>query len=231
MTTSTHLLRRRRFLPLFATQLLGAFNDNLYKNAAVFFVVYGVFNSEKSEAIFSAVASALFIVPFFVLSALAGQLADMRDKAQIIRWVKLAEILIMLAGGAGLVIAWQAKHGILAPWENILLMPVAMPLILLALLGMGIHSTFSARSNMRSCLNISNLRKCWPVRALSRQAPILPFWQARFWPVSSRWNGRQAGCWRPRLSAMPLACRCPLRRRRKRPSRWISISCAPRCNW
>jgi hypothetical protein len=141
MTTSTHLLRRRRFLPLFATQLLGAFNDNLYKNAAVFFVVYGVFNSEKSEAIFSAVASALFIVPFFVLSALAGQLADMRDKAQIIRWVKLAEILIMLAGGAGLVIAWQAKHGILAPWD-ILLMPVAMPLILLALLGMGIHSTF-----------------------------------------------------------------------------------------
>jgi arginine exporter protein ArgO len=105
-------------LPLFATQLLGAFNDNLYKNAAVFFVVYGVFNSEKSEAIFSAVASALFIVPFFVLSALAGQLADMRDKAQIIRWVKLAEILIMLAGGAGLVI-WQAKHGILAPWESI----------------------------------------------------------------------------------------------------------------
>jgi len=142
MTTSTHLLHRRRFLPLFATQLLGAFNDNLYKNAAVFFVVYGVFNSEKSEAIFSAVASALFILPFFVLSALAGQLADMRDKAQIIRWVKLAEIGIMVAGGAGLVIAWQAKHGILAPWEGMLLMPVAMPLILLALLGMGIHSTF-----------------------------------------------------------------------------------------
>lgn len=142
MTTSTHLLHRRRFLPLFATQLLGAFNDNLYKNAAVFFVVYGVFNSEKSEAIFSAVASALFIVPFFILSALAGQLADMRDKAQIIRWVKLAEIGIMIAGGAGLVIAWQAKHGILEPWQDMLLMPVAMPLILFALLGMGIHSTF-----------------------------------------------------------------------------------------
>lgn len=142
MTTSTHLLHRRRFLPLFATQLLGAFNDNLYKNAAVFFVVYGVFNSEKSEAIFSAVASALFIVPFFILSALAGQLADMRDKAQIIRWVKLAEIGIMIAGGAGLVIAWQAKHGIFEPWQDMLLMPVAMPLILLALLGMGIHSTF-----------------------------------------------------------------------------------------
>ncbi|KAG5726418.1 hypothetical protein E4T56_gene1837 [Termitomyces sp. T112] len=142
MTTSTHLLHRRRFLPLFATHLLGAFNDNLYKKAAVFFVVYGVFNSEKSEAIFSAVASALFIVPFFILSALAGQLADMRDKAQIIRWVKLAEIGIMIAGGAGLVIAWQAKHGIFEPWQDMLLMPVAMPLILLALLGMGIHSTF-----------------------------------------------------------------------------------------
>ena len=45
MLTSTHLLRQRRFLPLFATQLLNAFNDNLFKNAMVLFVVYGVYNS------------------------------------------------------------------------------------------------------------------------------------------------------------------------------------------
>ena len=85
MLTSTHLLKQRRFLPLFATQLLNAFNDNLFKNAMVLFVVYSVYNSEEAEAKFSAVASALLILPFFILSALSGQLADMRDKAVIIR--------------------------------------------------------------------------------------------------------------------------------------------------
>ena len=85
MLTSTYLLRQRRFLPLFATQLLNAFNDNLFKNAMVLFVVYSVYNSEEAEAQFSAIASGLFILPFFILSALSGQLADMRDKAVIIR--------------------------------------------------------------------------------------------------------------------------------------------------
>jgi len=132
MLTSTHLLKQRRFLPLFATQLLNAFNDNLFKNAMVLFVVYSVYNSEEAEAKFSAIASALFILPFFVLSALAGQLADMRDKAVIIRWVKLAEIFIMAVGGLGLVMAWQ---GLLTDL-------VAIPLMLLALFAMGIHSTF-----------------------------------------------------------------------------------------
>jgi hypothetical protein len=56
MTTSTQLIRARRFLPLFVTQLLGAFNDNLFKNAMVFFVVYSVYNSESAEMWFSAVA-------------------------------------------------------------------------------------------------------------------------------------------------------------------------------
>ena len=107
MTTSTHLVRTRRFLPLFVTQLLGAFNDNLFKNAMVLYVVYSIYNSEEAEAKFSALASALFIIPFFALSALAGQLADMRDKAVIIRVVKFCEILIMLVGGAGLLMAWQ----------------------------------------------------------------------------------------------------------------------------
>ena len=92
MTTSTHLIRSRRFLPLFVTQLLNAFNDNLYRNAMVFFVVYTLYNSEAAEGLFSAVASALFIAPFFLLSALAGQLADMRDKARIIRIVKASEM-------------------------------------------------------------------------------------------------------------------------------------------
>jgi len=132
MTTSTHLLRTRRFLPLFITQLLGAFNDNLFKNAMILFVVYGVYNSEAEEAKFSAIASGLFVLPFFVLSALAGQLADMRDKARIIRIVKACEIGIMIVGGAGLLMAWQ----------TFAITEVAIPLMLLALFAMGIHSTF-----------------------------------------------------------------------------------------
>ncbi|WP_332818300.1 MFS transporter [Sphingopyxis sp.] len=132
MTGTFALLKQRRFLPLFVTQLLGAFNDNLFKNAMVLFVVYGVFNDEASETAFSAVATGLFILPFFLLSALAGQLADTRDKARIIRIVKFCEILIMVVGGAGLVLAWMgwAVH------------VVAIPLMLLALFAMGIHSTF-----------------------------------------------------------------------------------------
>lgn len=132
MLTSTYLLRQRRFLPLFATQLLNAFNDNLFKNAMVLFVVYSVYNSEEAEAQFSAIASGLFILPFFILSALAGQLADMRDKAVIIRWVKLAEIGIMTIGGIGLILAWQ----------GVLTQAVAIPLMLVALFAMGVHSTF-----------------------------------------------------------------------------------------
>jgi hypothetical protein len=132
MQTSMSLLKQRRFLPLFVTQLLGAFNDNLFKNAMVLFVVYGIYNDEKSEALFSAVATALFILPFFLMSALAGQLADTRDKAKIIRIVKFCEIIIMLVGAAGLVMAWL----------NIAVTFVAIPLMMLALLAMGIHSTF-----------------------------------------------------------------------------------------
>ena len=132
MTTQTHLIHSRRFLPLFITQLLNAFNDNLFKNAMVLFVVYQVYQSEAEGAQFSAIASAIFILPFFVLSAIAGQLADMRDKARIIRLVKAAEIGIMLVGGAGLVLAWQ----------GLLVTSVAIPLMLAALLGMGVHSTF-----------------------------------------------------------------------------------------
>ena len=132
MSTTTQLLKSRRFLPLFITQLLGAFNDNLFKNAMVLFAVYSVYNSESEEARFSAVASAVFVIPFFLLSALSGQLADMRDKAKIIRIVKFCEILIMLVGAGGLLLAWQ----------DLLIEEAAIPLMLVALFAMGIHSTF-----------------------------------------------------------------------------------------
>jgi MFS family permease len=98
----------------------------------VLFVVYSVYSSEEAEGQFSAIASAVFILPFFLLSALAGQLADMRDKSVIIRRVKLAEIGIMTVGGLGLVLAWQ----------GVLTQVLAIPLMLIALFAMGVHSTF-----------------------------------------------------------------------------------------
>src|SRR5687768_9771380 len=132
MISSLHLLRTRRFLPLFTTQMLGAFNDNLFKNAMVLFVVYEVYNDETAETWFSAITTGIFILPFFLLSALSGQLADARDKAKIIRIVKFCEILIMLVGAAGLAMAWQ----------GLAVGTVAIPLMLLALFAMGVHSTF-----------------------------------------------------------------------------------------
>jgi Na+/melibiose symporter-like transporter len=123
MQASLKLLTRRRFLPLFGTQFLGAFNDNLFKTAMVMLVTYRIFSDDNLEAAFNAAANALFILPFFLFSALAGQLADCRDKAWIIRIVKTAEIGIMLVGAAGLMLQ-------------------SVPLLLTALFAMGIHSTF-----------------------------------------------------------------------------------------
>src|ERR1700750_2443513 len=119
----THLLRARRFLPLFSTQFLGAFNDSLFKQAVVLFVTYQLYSNPHKEFQFSAIAQALFILPFFLLSALSGQLADDHDKAKLIRIIKLAEIGIMVLGGAGIMLA------------NI-------PLMLAAVCAMGVHSTF-----------------------------------------------------------------------------------------
>ena len=119
----THLLRARRFLPLFATQFLGAFNDSLFKQAVVLFVTYQLFSNPAKEFQFSAIAQGLFILPFFLFSALSGQLADDHDKAKLIRIIKLAEIGIMILGGAGIMLA------------NI-------PLMLAAVGLMGVHSTF-----------------------------------------------------------------------------------------
>jgi MFS family permease len=119
----THLLRERRFLPLFSTQFLGAFNDSLFKQAVVLFVTYQLYSNPAKEAQFSAIAQGLFILPFFILSALSGQLADDHDKARLIRIIKLAEIGIMLVGGIGIMLASTA-------------------VMLLAVCAMGVHSTF-----------------------------------------------------------------------------------------
>jgi MFS family permease len=123
MQNTAHLLRTRRFLPLFLTQLLGAFNDNLFKFSMVILVTYGIYDSESEDFAFNALASGLFILPFFLFSSLAGQLADNYDKARITRLVKTLEIFIAVIGGVGL---WL--HNI--------------PIMLTALFLLGLQSTF-----------------------------------------------------------------------------------------
>ncbi|SOB87180.1 hypothetical protein SAMN06297144_2304 [Sphingomonas guangdongensis] len=130
MITALGLLKERRFLPLFVTQFLGAFNDNLFKQAMVLFATYHIYNDAAAEAHFNALATGLAILPFFVLSALSGQLADTFDKSRIIRLVKTAEIFIMVFGGAGLL---AAKAGYTS---------VGLAMMLSAVLMLGIHSTF-----------------------------------------------------------------------------------------
>jgi MFS family permease len=132
MTTSTNLMRQRRFLPLFLTQLLNALNDNLYKNAMVMLLVYQVYDSPETETLISGVATAIFVLPFVLFSATAGQLADMRDKTTIIRWIKFAEIIIMSIGATGLVLAARGMQ----------IEAIAIPLLFTALFAMGVHSTF-----------------------------------------------------------------------------------------
>lgn len=132
MTTSLQLMGKRRFAPLFVTQLLNALNDNLYKNAMVLFIVYQLYDSPEMETLVSGVATALFVIPFVLFSATSGQLADMRDKSRIIRWIKFAEIIIMSAGAAGL---FMAARGVMVE-------SVAIPLMFAALFAMGVHSTF-----------------------------------------------------------------------------------------
>ncbi len=117
------LLKQRRFLPLFITQFLNAFNDSFFRTAMVTLVVYTIYSDPAKEAWFSTIAQALFILPFFLLSAVSGQLADSRDKAWMIRIIKTVEIFIMMVGATGLLL-----HQV--------------PLMLAALLAMGTHSTF-----------------------------------------------------------------------------------------
>lgn len=130
MLNALGLLKERRFLPLFTTQFLGAFNDNLFKTSMVLFATYEVYNDAKLESNFNAVATGLQILPFFLLSALSGQLADTNDKARIIRIVKAAEIGIMLIGAAGLVCA---RAGFVT---------LGIGLMLGAVLLLGTHATF-----------------------------------------------------------------------------------------
>ena len=96
------LLKTRRFLPLFITQFLGAFNDNVYKNALVILITYVTAEKAGLNAqIMITLAAGIFILPFFLFSATAGQLADKYEKVFLIRIIKLVEILLMIGATIG----------------------------------------------------------------------------------------------------------------------------------
>jgi acyl-[acyl-carrier-protein]-phospholipid O-acyltransferase/long-chain-fatty-acid--[acyl-carrier-protein] ligase len=117
------LFTTRRFVPLFITQYFGAFNDNLLKSAMAIVVTFQLAPSAGIDAAtLVMIAGGLFIAPFFLFSGASGTLADRMDKAAIARWVKVAEIGIMLLGAAGLALQ-------------------SIPLLLVALFCLGTHST------------------------------------------------------------------------------------------
>jgi 1-acyl-sn-glycerol-3-phosphate acyltransferase len=96
------LLRERRFAPFFWTQFLGAGNDNIYKNALVIFVAFQAATlTVLSSNDLVNVAAAVFIAPFMLFSATAGQIADKYEKSRLIRFIKLFEIAIMVVGAIG----------------------------------------------------------------------------------------------------------------------------------
>ncbi|EXF42949.1 acyltransferase [Pseudomonas sp. BAY1663] len=97
------LLGKRRFLPFFCTQLLGAFNDNVFKQALILAILFKLGSSADTSLLIN-LCALLFILPFFLFSALGGQFGEKFEKAWLIRRVKFAEILIMLAGAAGMLL-------------------------------------------------------------------------------------------------------------------------------
>jgi 1-acyl-sn-glycerol-3-phosphate acyltransferase len=102
MSGPFYLLKTRRFLPFFGTQFLGAFNDNLFKNALIVLLTFHAISwTTLSPGVLANLAAGIFILPFFLFSATAGQLADKYDKAFLSRMVKLLEISIMLLAGLG----------------------------------------------------------------------------------------------------------------------------------
>lgn len=123
MANQFSLLRQRRFAPFFGAQFLGAFNDNLFKTALVTVVTFDTLRWTTLDAgLLNNLIAGLFILPFLLLSATAGQIADKFDKATLMRVVKLMEIAIMGVAAVG----WFT-HSL---W-----------LLVAAVVGMGIHST------------------------------------------------------------------------------------------
>ena len=94
------LLHTRRFTPYFLTQFLGAFNDNVFRQALILLITSGVVTAVAPNTL-NNIALFLFILPFFLFSALAGQFADKYEKGMLIRRIKIAELVIMLFAAVG----------------------------------------------------------------------------------------------------------------------------------
>jgi 1-acyl-sn-glycerol-3-phosphate acyltransferase len=123
MSSQFGLLKERRFLPFFATQFFGAFNDNLYKNALVILIAFeGSKMTTLNPELLVNLCAGLFILPFFLFSASAGQLADKFEKSSLIRAIKLLEIAIMTVAAVGFYL-------------------MSLNLLIGALFMMGVHST------------------------------------------------------------------------------------------
>ncbi|HSH73346.1 MAG TPA: MFS transporter [Methylophilaceae bacterium] len=123
MSNQFSLMRERRFRPFFFTQFLGAFNDNVFKTALITLVAFHAGSLTTLDgATLATLLPGLFILPFFLFSATAGQIADKFEKSRIIRFVKVFEIGIMLFASIGFI-----THTL---W-----------LLVLALFMMGMHST------------------------------------------------------------------------------------------
>lgn len=114
------LLGKRRFLPFFVTQALGALNDNLFKQSLILAILYKL-NIEGDRGIWVNLCALVFIVPFFLFSALAGQFGEKYAKDRLIRLIKLGEIAIMVVAAIG----FAFDH---------------LALMLVALFAMGTHS-------------------------------------------------------------------------------------------
>lgn len=101
------LLGQRRFAPFFATQFLGALNDNIFRNGLVILITFqGVRVMNMDHTVLANIAAFLFILPFFLFSATAGQLADKYEKSMLMRRIKLLEIGLMSLAA----IALLAEH-------------------------------------------------------------------------------------------------------------------------
>ena len=116
------LLRQRRFAPFFVTQSLGAFNDNVFRNATIVLITSQLGLNLAQQGVYTNLAPALFILPFFLFSALAGQFAEKYEKTRLIRFVKVFEIVAMAVAAWG----FYAHHA---------------TLLLVVLFLMGMHST------------------------------------------------------------------------------------------
>ncbi|AGI25382.1 hypothetical protein H681_17570 [Pseudomonas sp. ATCC 13867] len=114
------LLGKKRFLPFFITQLLGAFNDNIFKQSLILAILYHLTVGGDRNLLVN-LCALLFILPFFLFSALGGQFGEKFNKDALMRALKLAEVVIMLVGAAGFVLG-------------------SLPLLFLALFAMGTHS-------------------------------------------------------------------------------------------